>query len=148
MRTIGIISASLVVLAVGLWVFRHGREFKWQVRWRSLAQGLAGAPGPEDVGPVVRLDPFLVTEWEGDRQRYVTVTFELEVDDDQGRQAVTARTSKIRSEILALLADLRLSDMGDATEYEALKTQVQKRIQPLAPMHPIRRVLITEFLIE
>jgi flagellar basal body-associated protein FliL len=97
---------------------------------------------------VVRLEPFLVTEREDDRERYVTVTFELEVNDDEGRQAITARTSKIRSEILALLADVRLNDIGDAADYEALKTQVQKRIQPLVPTRVIRRVLITEFLIE
>jgi len=53
---------------------------------------------------------------------------------------------EIRSQVLALLADLKLSTIEDSADYEALKTQVQKRIQPLLPDHPIRRVLITEFL--
>ena len=98
------------------------------------------------MGPVVRLDPFLFTEWDDDRERLNTVTFELEVNDDQGRDALKSRTSEIRSEILKLLADVQLSTIEDVEGYEALKAQVQQRIQPLVPSHPIRRVLITEFL--
>jgi len=74
------------------------------------------------------------------------VTFELEVNDDQGRDALKSRTSEIRSEILKLLADVQLSTIEDADGYQALKAQVQNRIQPLVPNHTIRRVLITEFL--
>jgi flagellar basal body-associated protein FliL len=114
--------------------------------WSSQAQGLAGKPGPGDVGPVVRLDPFLFTEWEDNRERLNTVTFELEVNGDQGRDALKSRTSEIRSEILKLLADVQLSTIEDADGYQALKAQVQNRIQPLVPNHTIRRVLITEFL--
>ena len=99
-----------------------------------------------DVGPVVRLEPFLSTEWEENRERLNTVTFELEVNDEQGRDAVKSRTSEIRSEILKLLANVQLSTIEDAEGYAELKAQVQKRIQPLVPSHPIRRVLITEFL--
>ena len=61
-----------------------------------------------DVGPVVRLEPFLSTEWEENRERLNTVTFELEVNDEQGRDAVKSRTSEIRSEILKLLANVWL----------------------------------------
>jgi flagellar basal body-associated protein FliL len=148
MRIFRLISVSLVLFTVGLLVLWYGAGFKWQMPWRSLAQGRAGAAGPAEVGPVVRLEPFLVTEWDGERERYVTVTFELEVTDDEGRLAVVARTSNVRSEILALLADLHLSDLGDASDYEALKKQVQSRLQPLLPGQPIRHVLITQFLIE
>jgi len=147
MRVFRVISVGLVLLTIGFLVFWYGVGFKWQLPWRGLAQG-QGAAGPADVGPVVRLDPFLVTESDGERERYVTVTFELEVIDDQGRRAVIDRTSNVRSEILALLADLHLSEVGDASDFEALKKQVQSRLQPLLPGQPIRNVLITQFLRE
>ena len=146
MRVFRIVGVSLVVLASGLLLFRHGGSFKWSLPWSSQAQGLAGVPGPGDVGPVVRLDPFLVTDLADERGRLNTVTFELEVNDERARDDVKSRISEIRSEILALLADLELSTIEDAADYEALKAQVKKRIQPLVPNHPIRRVLITEFL--
>lgn len=76
----------------------------------------------------------------------VTVTFEVEVSDNDGREAVQSRTSEIRSAILTVLADTHLDDIGDPADYDALKRKVQNRIQPLLPAHPIRRVLITEFL--
>jgi flagellar basal body-associated protein FliL len=102
--------------------------------------------GPGEVGPVVRLEPFLFTEWEDNGERMNTVTFELEVNDDEGRDALKSRTSEVRSEILKLLADVQLSTIEDANGYEALKVLVQKRVQALMPSHPIRRVLITELL--
>jgi len=146
MRVFRIASVSLVVLALGLLLLRYGGSFKWSMPWSSQAQGLAGVSGPGEVGPVVRLDPFVVADSEDERGRLSTVTFELEVIDAQGRDAVKARTSEIRSEILRLLADLQLSSIEDASDYEALKTQVKNRIQPLVSSHPIRRVLITKLL--
>ena len=147
MRAFRIISVSLIVLTVGLLLLLYGGN-KWAMPWFSQLLGRPGKPGGGDVGPVLRLEPFLFTEWEDTGERLNTVTFELEVNDDQGRDALKSRTSEIRSEILKLLADIPPSTIGDAESYEALKTQVQKRIQPLVPSHPIRRVLITEFLSE
>lgn len=146
MRAFRIVSVSLIALTIGLLLFLYSGNFKWSMPWSSLAQGRAGNPGPGEVGPVLRLDPFVSTEWEDNRERLNTVTFELEVNDDQGRDALKSRTSEIRSEVLKLLADVQLSTIGDAEGYERLKTQVQNRIQLLVPSHPIRRVLITEFL--
>jgi flagellar basal body-associated protein FliL len=146
MRVFRIAGVSLVVLGLGLLLFRYGGSFKWSNPWSLQAQGQERVPGPGEVGPVVQLDPFVVADSGDEQGRLNTVTFELEVNDEQGRDAVKARTSEIRSEILALLADLQLSTIEDASDYEALKAQVQKRIQPLVSSHPIRRVLITEFL--
>jgi flagellar basal body-associated protein FliL len=137
---------GLLGLAGVVLVLFYGSSFKWSLPWRPPTQGPAEASGQNDVGPVVPLEPFLVTEWEEGEQRLVTITFELEVADDDGRDAVKARTSIIRSEILSLLADAQLSTIGDRADFEALKAKVQVRLQPLLPQHPIRRVLITEFL--
>ena len=105
-------------------------------------------PGVGDVGPVVKLDPFLVSEWEGDQQRYVSSTIELEMNDEHGRKFILTHSDEIRAAILALMADMRMTSLGDASDYERLKTQVLNRIQPLLPGAPIRHVLLTEFLIE
>jgi len=147
MRTFRIVGVSLVVLAVGLLllVLYAGKD-PWSLPWFSRAQGGSVNAGPGDVGPVVKLDPFVFTEWSDNRERVNTVTFELEVTDDEGRDALKSRTSEVRAEVLKLLADIQLSTVEDAEGYEALKAQVQARLQPLMPSHPIRRVLITEFL--
>jgi flagellar basal body-associated protein FliL len=97
-----------------------------------------------DVGPVVRFEPFLVSE--GDGQHYSTVTFEVEVSDNDGRDAIKLRTSAMRSAILTVLADTKLSDVGVPEDFEILKKKVQDRIQSVLPDYPVRRVLITQFL--
>jgi flagellar basal body-associated protein FliL len=139
-------SAILAVLGAGFLAFRYGGNFKWSVPWSSHGAGTSEISGEGDVGPVVHFDPFLVTEWADNGEHVTTVTFEVEVSDDEGRDAVKARTSEIRSAILTVLADTHLDDIGDPADYDALKRKVLNRIQPFLPTHPIRRVLITEFL--
>jgi flagellar basal body-associated protein FliL len=146
MKGIKVACAILAVLVVGFLAFRYGGSFKWSVPWNSQGTGRSGISGAGDVGPVVHFDPFLVTEWGDNGQHLVTVTFDVEVSDNEGRDAVKARTSEIRSAILTVLADAHLDDIGDPEDYDVLKRKVQNRIQPLLPTHPIRRVLITEFL--
>jgi len=146
MRVFRIVSVGLIAFMVGFLLLRYGGNFEWSMPLFSPSKGQTGKPGPGDVGPVVRLDPFLSTEWDDNRQRFNTVTFELEVSDEQGRAALKSRMSEIRSEILKLLADVQLSEIGDTEGYETLKARVQELVQPLVPGHPIRRVLITEFL--
>ena len=146
MKAVKAASAILAVLVAGFLAFRFGGSFKWSLPWSSPDTGRSGLSGAGDVGPVVHFDPFLVTEWGDNGQHLVTVTFEVEVSDNKGRDAVKARTSEIRSAILTVLADTHLDDIGVPEDYDALKRKVQNRIQPLLPTHPIRRVLITEFL--
>ena len=106
MRIFRLISVSLVLFTVGLLVLWYGAGFKWQMPWRSLAQGRAGAAGPAEVGPVVRREPFLVTEWDGERERYVTVTFELEVTDDEGRLSVSLQAPAVAVSLIKQLVQV------------------------------------------
>jgi flagellar basal body-associated protein FliL len=148
MKPFKVISLVLAVAVpvVGLLATRYGGGFKLSVPSSSEGSAPAEDTGLGDVGPVVRLDPFVVSEWKGNGQHVSTVTFEVEVSDTSGRDAVKSRSSAIRSAILAVLADTNLSDVGDPEELAALKRKVQGRVQSLLPNHLVRRVLITEFL--
>lgn len=141
-----VITLVLAVPVVGLLAARYGGSFKLALPSSPQDPGPAEGTGLGDVGPVVRFEPFVVSEWEGDGQHVSTVTFEVEVSDTSGRDAVKSRTSEIRSAILAVLADTKLSDIGDPEDFTALKEKVQGRVQSILSDHRIRRVLITEFL--
>jgi len=141
-----IISLVLALLVVGLLAARYGGGFKLSVPIASEGLSPAESTGLGEVGPVVRLEPFVVSELEGNGEHVSTVTFEVEVSDTSGRDAVKSRTSEIRSVILSVLADTKLSDVGDQEDFAALKKKVQGRVQSLLPEHLVRRVLITEFL--
>ena len=141
-----IIGLVLAVLVVGLLAARYGGSFMLSVPPSSEGSAPAEGTGSGDVGPVVRFEPFVVSEWEGNEQHVGTVTFEVEVSDASGRDAAKSRTSEIRSAILAVLADTKLSDIGDPEDFAVLKKKVQGRVQSLLPEHLVRQVLITEFL--
>jgi flagellar basal body-associated protein FliL len=147
MKTVKLFSLTLVLLLLVGLAIRYGGGFKFSFRW--LPGGVAPAAassGLGDVGPVVKLEPFLVSGWRGDSLHTTTITFEVEVSDDQSRDAMKARNSQIRSAILGALADVNLDDMGDPADYRNLKLNVQEKIQALLPNHQVRHVFITQFL--
>jgi len=146
MKSLMIISLVLVVLTVGVLAVRYGGTFKLSVAPPPVEQLPAEGMGLGDVGPVVRLAPFVVSAAETGEQHVSTVTFELEVQDVQARDAVRARDSAIRSTILNVLADTKLNDIGDPGDLAALKNKIQDSVQSVLPDHVVRRVLITEFL--
>jgi flagellar basal body-associated protein FliL len=133
-------------LALGVLLVHYGGGFKLSTPTPLAEPVKAEAVGLGDVGPVVRLDPFVVSETASEGEHTSTVTFEVEVSDAQGQAVFKSRTSQIRSAILTVLADTKLSDIGDPEGFAALKQSVHKRVQAILPDHVVRRVLITEFL--
>ena len=142
--SIKVVSVLLAVLLAGVLLVRYGRGFHLSAPAPSA--GLVQSSGLGRVGPVVRLDPFVVSEMQDDGEHVSTVTFEVEVNDVQARDAMTSRAPEIRSAILTVLADTQLSDIGDSQDLALLKKKVQDRIRPLLPGHAVRRVLITQIL--
>lgn len=153
----------VAALALGMTVAWVGHDsFKLSVSSPDAdmtpAQGATGNGGENDengnvadkVGPVVHFDPFVVSqpqgEAEGDDEHMSTVTFDVEMDDTGGREALKARRSEVRSVILNVLADAKLNDIGDPEDLANLKKKVQERVQSVVAEHAVRRVLITEFL--
>lgn len=145
MKSVKIISLFLALLAVGALAARYGRGFTLSLQPPPQPSEAAPEARTNDVGPVVHLDPFVVSEGDSD-QHMTTVTFEVEVSDNQARDAVKSHTSAIRSAILTVLADTKLTDIGDPDDLVRLKEKVQGRIQSVVPARLVRRILITEFL--
>ena len=146
-KTVKVISLVLVLLLGAGLALRYGGGFKLSLPWLSGgAAATAEGSGLGEVGPIVKLDPFLVSDWRGDSLHTTTVTFEVEVSDEESKDAMKAYNSQIRSAILAALADARLSEVGDPAEYRHLKLEVQEKIQSLLPNQRVRRVFITQFL--
>jgi len=144
MKPYKIISLLFALLVVGWLVARWGGDFKLAVP--SEGSPPAEGAGEGDVGPVVAFKPFVVTAWDGNSQHISRVTFEVEVSDAEARDTLKARTSEVRSQILALLADTNLTEIGAPEDFATLKAKVQDRVQALMPGHSVRRVLITDFL--
>jgi len=145
MKFATVLSLVLAVLALGVLAVRYHQTFKLSAPPSELPVPAQGE-GQGDVGPVVKLEPFVLSESGDDGQHMNTVTFEVEVNDAQGRDLFKSRTSEIRSAILTVLADTKLSDVGDPEDFTNLKKRVQDRVQSILPGETIRRVLITEFL--
>jgi flagellar basal body-associated protein FliL len=146
MKSLKITAVVLAVLAVVGLAARYGGNFKLSTLSATAQPVGAGGTGLADVGPVVRLDPFVVSELAGEDEHTSTVTFEVEVRDASAQSVFKSHTSEIRSVILTVLADTKLNEIGDPEGFATLKQRVQQRVQSILPEHVVRRVLITEFL--
>jgi flagellar basal body-associated protein FliL len=146
MKFLTFISVCLAIAALGVLTARYGGGFRLSAAPPSPLPVPTEGQGLGDVGPVVRFEPFVMSEVNNDGQHMNTVTFEVEVSDAQGRDILKSRTSEIRSAILTILADTKLSDIGVPEDFTNLKKKVQSRIEEIVPDQVVRRVLITEFL--
>jgi flagellar basal body-associated protein FliL len=146
MKFLTFISVCLAIVALGVLVVRYGHGFTFSTPPPSPPAVPTEGQGVGDVGPVVRLEPFVMSDVNDDGEHMSTVTFEVEVNDAQARDILKSRTSEIRSAILTVLADTKLSDIGVPEDFANLKKKVQSRIEDIVPDQVVRRVLITEFL--
>lgn len=146
MKLVKTISLYLAVLALGVLLVRYGRGLKLSPSTPPPPPATTEEQAPDDVGPVVRLDPFVTSDVNSDGHHMSTVTFEVEVVNGRARDLLESRTSEIRSAILTVLADAKLSEIGDPEDFANLKKKVQSRIESVVPAELVRRVLITQFL--
>lgn len=146
MKLLKVISLYLALLTLGVLIVRYGRGFKVSAPPPTPRPAPTEGQVTDGVGPVVRLDPFVMSDVNSDGEHMSTVTFEVEVADAQARSIFRSRASEIRSAVLTVLADTKLSDMGDPEDFTNLKRKVQSRIETIVPADLIRHVLITEFL--
>lgn len=146
MKLVKTISLYLAVLALGALLVRYGRGLKLSPSTPPPPPTMEEQAPQHDVGPVVRLDPFVTSDVNSEGRHMTTVTFEVEVVDRRARDLLESRTSEIRSEILTILADAKLSEIGDPEDFANLKKKVQSRIESVVPAEIVRRVLITQFL--
>lgn len=107
-----------------------------------------GAPSVPKPGPILKLENFVIQLRGVDQDRYVRVSFDLEVSADIDRDAVQSRLPMIRDSIITFFSDRTLDELRGSEGILRTKMAIMKRIDEIVPGGRIRALYITDFIIQ
>jgi flagellar FliL protein len=120
----------------------HGKSEKAE-------KGGKGEKGKENMpGPTLRLADFVVHLRDADADRYLRVAFEVELADEKGKEALTARLPQVRDSFLAFLSDRSADELRGSENMSKVKTALAQRIGEIAPGAPLRGIYIADLVLQ
>lgn len=103
----------------------------------------------EKFGRVVALDSVVVNVAQTEGRRYLKATVHLEVPDEEKTvKEVEARKAQLLDLIVATLTRKSLSDLTSPEALDTLRTEVLARVSHALGAERVRRVYITEFVVQ
>jgi flagellar FliL protein len=114
----------------------------------------AAAPAPPadaaaaQPGPMVRVPDFVVHLRDVDADRYARVAFEIELQDDKGKDAVAARLPQLRDAFLTHLSDRTVEELRGGEALVRLKGALEARVREVVPGAAVRAVYVTELVVQ
>ena len=118
---------------------------------KSEGKGEHGGEGEHDSdapGPSVHLDAFIVQVRSAEGDRYVHITFDIEVGSEGDKKALEARMARVRDAIIGYLSDRTEDELRGSEGLTQVKAAVIKKIEELVPGRRIKGLFTTEFIIQ
>jgi len=116
---------------------------------KAAEKGKEGHDGKEAApGPTLRMADFVVHLRDADADRYARVSFEMEVADEKGKEAVTLRMPQIRDAFLAYLSDRTAEELRGSEAMARVKGALNQRLGEVAPGVPVRGLYVTELVVQ
>jgi flagellar protein FliL len=106
------------------------------------------APRAGALGPILKLENFVIQLRGIDQDRYVRVSFDMEVTSDPDREVVQARLPQIRDSVISYFSDRSLDELRGSEGIEKTKTAIMKRLEEIVPGRRVRALYLTDFIIQ
>jgi flagellar FliL protein len=119
-----------------------------QGKGEKAAEHAAPVAKGEGPGPTLRLPDFIVHLRDGDAERYLRISFEVEVKDDKAKEGLTARLPQIRDTFLSYLSDRSADELRGSEATNRLKNTLIGKIGEVAPGVPVLGLYVTDLIIQ
>lgn len=112
------------------------------------AGGGPAGPGATGAGAEVKLTDLVVRLKNPDADRYVRVSFNLELAPGQNPAAVEKLLPRVRDAFISDLSDRTLEELQGAEALAQLKRALLERVNALLPSGRVRALYITDFIVQ
>jgi flagellar FliL protein len=102
----------------------------------------------ETMGPTKRLETFIVNLADKGGTRYLRVSMDLELENEEAVEVVEKRLPKIRDAILMILPTKKYEDIGTVEGKVSLREEMLAKINELMKPEKIRNIYFTEFVVQ
>lgn len=152
----------IIIILVVLGILGGGGTFAW---FKFIAPAI-GAGGESDKekeeegekeepkkpeitsGPMYPLDSFIINLKDAEGRRFLKLTMELELSEENLNAEITAILPKIKDTILTLLSDKTFKDIYTVEGKFKLRDEITARINRFLATGHIRNIYFTEFVIQ
>jgi flagellar FliL protein len=106
-------------------------------------------PSAAKVGRVMALDAVVVNVAQTEGRRYLKAAFQLEAaDEEKALKELEARRPQLLDMIIATLARKSLSEVTAPDALDRVRTEVFERLTQAIGREKVRRIFITEFVVQ
>lgn len=139
----------LVVGGGGAFVFMTMGDHEPKKTKDHAEESVAEAePDPEQVGPVLDLDPFVLNLADHDQLRYLKVSIKLQLDRPEEQTDFKDKLPAIRDALLVLLTSKESRGLRTVDGKMLVRDEIGGRINAIMKKGKIRQVFFTEFIIQ
>ncbi|NGZ25833.1 MAG: flagellar basal body protein FliL [Magnetococcales bacterium] len=144
-----VVPALLVGLGGGYFVGKTLTQKSIEESKKKEPEAVAQPKDPSAlIGPIFKLEPFVVNLNETKGNRYLKTTIQLELDKDTLKPEIEHRQAQIQDIILALLTSKTTQELQALEGKFRLREELLSRINALLINGKIKRVYFTEFVIQ
>ncbi len=130
---------ALVLVGIGVW---------YSAPQTKRAEAANGNAQGGDGAPLVKIEPIVVNLSDEDEVHYLKCSLELEVTTAKDGEAIVARSSAVRNELILLLSSLTSESVrGEKAKIELLN-KVAQRINKVLGRDVVQHVFFTELVVQ
>lgn len=102
----------------------------------------------ENIGPMHSLDTFIVNLADQGGRRYLRITMDIELKNQDNSDELMKRIPQIRDAILKLLPTKTMKDLHSVSGKNALRDEIIIKLNSLLKKEIITNIYFTEFVIQ
>jgi flagellar FliL protein len=130
---------------------KETKEEKKEEKKEKDKEGEGHPPGKGAVaglGPLVKLADFVIHLRNPEIDRYARMSFDVEVFAESDRESLNANMPRVRDAFISYLSDRTLEELQGAEGLSRTKDALQSKLRDLIPEARVRRLYISDFVVQ
>jgi len=123
---------------------KHGKKSE-----EKSAHGKKGKEGKEgEGGELIALDPFIINLADSDANRYLKITFAVEVEGVEGKEGIKKKGPILRDRVIMLVSTLFYQDVRTVEGKNMLKEQIVAKLREEIGEKSVGNIYFVELVVQ
>ena len=145
---IGVFLLVVVAMGGGFFMMWNKMSSMNTVKSEDAENSEEAEESAEIMGPTKKLQTFIVNLADKGGTRYLRISMDLELENEETAQVVDKRLPKIRDTILMLLPTKKYEDIGTVEGKSSLRNEMITKINEVLVPEKIKSIYFTEFVVQ
>ena len=145
---IGVFLLVVVAMGGGFFMMWNKMSSMNTVNSEEAEKGEEAEEAVETMGPIKKLETFIVNLADKDGTRYLRISMDLELINEETGQLVDKRLPKIRDTILMILPTKKYEDIDTVKGKSSLRNEMITKLNEVMIPEKIKTIYFTEFVVQ